>query len=232
MRRSQFREFDRINQLKEEEDAELLAEKFRQQYSRNDYAENQGFELQDEAVQRKVRVPTILDPKLWSIKCKLGKERDLIIAVTRRNFNNSSKIDTKSYILSAFCRESSTGYIYVEAWNPQAVQNSLVNIQGIYLATMQLVPVGEMQATLTIQKQIVNLREKAWVRCKRGRYAGDLGRIEHILTTGDSAVVQLLPRIDINETEGSFDEPEIPKKGKRKLKARPPQRLLNAETLV
>ena len=86
-----------------------------------------------------------------------------------------------------------------------------------------------MAETLKVEKQELNLKVKNWVRCKRGKYAGDLGQVVSISDTGESAVVRLVPRLDLeNDKE---EENEAASAPKRKTKSRPIQRLFDPDLI-
>ncbi|KAJ3373770.1 transcription elongation factor spt5 [Allomyces arbusculus] len=190
-------------------------------------------------------LPSVRDPKLWMVRCREGKERDLVLLVMRKHFFATPR-DTPVRIHSIFCRDDLKGYIYVEADLAAHVTEALDKVTGVYLSRMTLVPVKEMADVLTIKKedQAVDLAHKKWARIRRGKYAGDLVRIEDVADSGDKCTVSLVPRLDLTGSSSNADRDMAPtatpdrkrKKGggaalAKAGIARPPQKLFEERDL-
>ncbi|KNE65095.1 hypothetical protein AMAG_10756 [Allomyces macrogynus ATCC 38327] len=156
-------------------------------------------------------LPSVRDPKLWMVRCREGKERDLVLLVMRKHFFATPR-DTPVRIHSIFCRDDLKGYIYVEADLAAHVTEALDKVTGVYLSRMTLVPVKEMADVLTIKKedQAVDLAHKKWARIRRGKYAGDLVRIEDVADSGDKCTVSLVPRLDLTGNSSNADRDMAP----------------------
>jgi len=140
-------------------------------------------------------LPSILDSKLWKVKCKPGLERLLVVQLLRKavdHLNNQKPF----MILSAFHCEKSQGCLYVEAYNMAHVKTLIHGITGVYRKGIEMIPYKEMTQLLKIASEIheTTLSTHQWVRIKSGPYAGDLGIVE-LIEGGQRALVKLIPRI-------------------------------------
>ncbi|KAI9146245.1 hypothetical protein BKA69DRAFT_1043725 [Paraphysoderma sedebokerense] len=176
-------------------------------------------------------LPTVNGPKLFMVKCRPGKERELVFQLMRKYFDKAAS-GSPLNVLSVFCRDDLKGYVYVEATQPAHVNQALDKMLGVYLTKMTLVPINEMTQTLTIQKkdETASLIEGNWVRVKRGKYSGDLAQIIEIADTGDTIKIKLVPRLDYTVAETAMLD-SADKKRRKSASARPPQKLFNIREL-
>lgn len=65
--------------------------------------------------------PTIVDPKLFLVRVKRGKERDAAMSLLKKYFMKEHTADSL-YIQSAIFVENLSGYIYVEAFKENYVR--------------------------------------------------------------------------------------------------------------
>ncbi|KAJ3330941.1 transcription elongation factor spt5 [Blyttiomyces sp. JEL0837] len=131
--------------------------------------------------------------------------------------------EQKLQILSAFTRESLPGYLYIEAKKMAHVVSAVENIAGIYAQSVKVVPIDDMVACLRIKSREKDIKEGAWVRVKKGKYAGDLAKILDIIDGGAAVRVKLLPRIDYSKDEKKKDA--VGEKRKAFSFTIPPQKL-------
>ncbi|KAI8991679.1 hypothetical protein BDF20DRAFT_831695 [Mycotypha africana] len=186
---------------------------------------------QTEDVPQQLLYPSVNDPNLWMVKCKPGKERDIIFGLMKRYFDRlhgPNPLDT----FSAFARETLKGYIYIEAKKQAHVQEALLNIPNIYMTTLMLVPISDMIGAITVQKKESPVDVGAWVRIKRGTYAGDLGQVVEVNEAQDSTVVKVVPRLDLENKNHQQDEFNANGKRGKNNKIRPPPRFFVPEKLA
>lgn len=232
------RELDRRREMEASLDAERQAELFKSKYGRR-----QGTGLRTGSfVPQNLLMPDVNDPSIWGIKCKPGKEREVIFKVMRR-FMERGGSRNPMRICSAFERGASsmTGYIFVEARRKADVDDALNGIPDVYpRAKMNLVPVKEMPDLLRVIKS-QELQPDGYVRIKRGLYQGDLAVIQDVESNGLTVTVRLVPRLTYGLDEDDQARPTAPNNqtpdGKRKrlnafgpinsVANRPPQRLFN-----
>jgi transcription elongation factor SPT5 len=66
--KARYRKIDMKRQEVEEEDAEQIAERLEQRYGRQDF---RGFRGDLEHVPQSLLIPSVNDPKLWLVRCKV-----------------------------------------------------------------------------------------------------------------------------------------------------------------
>ncbi|KAJ1815480.1 transcription elongation factor spt5, partial [Coemansia sp. RSA 2598] len=167
-------------------------------------------------VPQRLLIPGISDPHLWMAKCVPGKERDIVFGAARRVFQWSSS-GKFSGVHSVFSRDGLSGYIYVEARSLADAQAALEGIAGAFSYQMTLVPIDDMVDVVRIRKQEARLNPGAWVRIRRGNYAGDLAQVVAVIEASESVEVRMLPRIDYSA------------EGRASKGSRPAQRLFSVE---
>ncbi|KIW12422.1 hypothetical protein PV08_09699 [Exophiala spinifera] len=229
---ARHRELDRQRQLEASMDAEKQAAAYRERYGRRTTAalSNTSF------VPQNLLMPDVNDPSIWGVRCKAGKEREIISRLMRKFFESQNSRKPLR-ICSAFERGDGpmAGYIFVEARQKVDVDEALANVPDVYpRSKMNLVPVKEMPDLLRINKS-KELEVGGYVRVKRGLYQGDLGMIEAVESNGLEVTVRLVPRLAYGADE-DLTRPLGPD-GKRKrpnafgagnsVTNRPPQRLFN-----
>jgi transcription elongation factor SPT5 len=219
------REFDRQRQEITDKDAERLAEEFREKYGRSAASRYRG---DGAGVAQRLLLPSVDDPSIWAIKCKVGKERDIVLAILKKTWvtkNHGPPVE----ITSAFERESLGGYIYVEARKAAHVAAAVKDIPNVYATKLILVPIQEMPDLLRVKQQTLELLPGSYVRIKTksSKYAGDLAQVDNVDEDGTHARLRLVPRID---TSGKTDVITSDGRKVRKqmpLSFRPPARLFN-----
>jgi transcription elongation factor SPT5 len=149
-----------------------------------------------------------------------GKEKDIVFNIIRKQFDMEIR-KTPLQILSCFFRESIPGYIYVEAYQQAHVMTAVQGMSNVYASKLRLVPVNEMVDCLTIKVKSSDLKVGAWVRMKRGKYAGDLGQVLELSEIGDTATIKLIPRLDLSKDASTV------KRKKGSVDIRQPQKLFN-----
>jgi transcription elongation factor SPT5 len=232
------RELDRRREMEASMDAERQAEALRERYGRRAAANYSNSVV----VPKRLMLPGVEDPSIWGVRCKAGKEREVITSVMKRiQERQNSKNPVK--ILSAFERGGGpmAGYIYVEARQKTDVEQGLDGIMNVYpRSKLNLVPVKEMPDLLRVTKT-EELQVGAYVRVKRGLYTGDLGVVEDVESNGLTATVRLVPRLNYGIDEDDKNpmfaanvkgDPLAKRKrmnavGTNSVANRPPQRLFS-----
>ncbi|KAE8320270.1 early transcription elongation factor of RNA pol II, NGN section-domain-containing protein [Aspergillus transmontanensis] len=220
------RQLDRQRELEASMDAEKQAQLLKERYGRNRAAASDAV-----VVPKRLLLPSVEDPSIWGVRCKPGKEREVIFAIQKRIEERPMGSRNPMKIISAFERGGAmSGYIYVEARRQADVMDALQDMSNVYPRTkMILVPVREMPDLLRVQKS-EELLPGGWVRIKRGKYQNDLAQIEEVETNGLAVTVRLVPRLDygMNEDIGApFMDPKRKRPGMNPAVARPPQRLFS-----
>ncbi|KAF2453918.1 hypothetical protein BDY21DRAFT_292226 [Lineolata rhizophorae] len=227
------RELDRQRELAASMDAEKQAQALKEKYGRS-----RGAAADSVVVPQRLLLPSVNDPRIYGVKCKPGKEREVIFSITKRI---ESKKDSKDpyKIVSAFERggTSMAGYIYVEAWSKDDVYAVLDNSLYVYPRTKcELIDIKEMPDLLRVQKTKM-LEPGMYVRIKKGLYAGDLAQVNEVETNGLQVEVRIVPRLDYGANE-DLQSTQHQAGGEKRKRApgfmtsaatvnRPPQRLFS-----
>ncbi|KAJ2958669.1 hypothetical protein NQZ79_g5826 [Umbelopsis isabellina] len=219
---SRHLDLDRRRREVEDMDDEQMADFYDKKYGGRNRV--QSFKGSAEDVPQQLLLPSVNDPNLWMIKCKPGKERDVIFSLMKRFFDRQYS-ESPLEIYSVFARESLKGYIYVESRRQAHVQQALLNLPNIYFSTLMLVPIKEMIDSINVSKKQLDIVPGGWARVRRGKYAGDLAQIIDIADSQDVVRVRLVPRLDLEEDRDEYD------KKRKKGTYKPPQKLFNPERL-
>ncbi|KAF3399013.1 Transcription elongation factor spt5 [Talaromyces pinophilus] len=221
------RQLDRQRELEAHMDAEKQAAALKERYGRNRMVATDSV-----VVPKRLLLPSVDDPSIWGVRCKPGKERDVVLNIQKRIEQRPPGTRHGLKIISAFERgKTMTGYVYIEARRQAEVMEALDGLLDVYPKTkMVLVPVKEMPDLLRVKKS-EELNPGDWVRIKRGKYQGDLAQIEEVETNGLEVTVRLVPRLDYGLNE-DLSAPADAAKRKRfgaanNTAARPPQRLFS-----
>ncbi|KAI9889093.1 MAG: transcription elongation factor spt5 [Vezdaea aestivalis] len=184
-------QLDREREKQVREQAEEEAQELRRRYGRSKVSHSESI-----VVPQRLLVPDVNDPGIWSVRCKPGKEREVLFALMKRV---EERAETKDPIqlCSAFERGGTmAGHLYIEADNLNDVKSALEGISNVYPRSQTfLVPVKEREALLKTRKS-KELDLGAYVRIKRGKYAGDLAQVEEIEQNGLEVRIRLVPRLD------------------------------------
>jgi transcription elongation factor SPT5 len=223
------RELDRRRELEASLDAEKQAEILKQRYGNRRPLKGFG---ESAVVPKRLLLPSVDDPSIWAVRCKEGKEREVVMSIMKRI---EERIGTKSElgIISAFERGGPAsvmkGYIYVEALRSTDIMVALDGVLNVYPRTkMMLIEIKDMPDLLRITKT-PTLEPGAWVRLRRPpKHNGDLAQVLDVTENGLEARVRYIPRIDYGDDRFNHVTPD----GKRKRAPgvpgpRPPQRLFS-----
>ncbi|KAK4154248.1 hypothetical protein C8A00DRAFT_33003 [Chaetomidium leptoderma] len=221
------RELDRRREIEASMDAEKQAEILRARYGKRAPARGYG---EMAVVPKRLLLPSVDDPGIWAVRCKEGKERDVVFSIMRRIEERSNTKDEVP-ITAAFERGGPNsvmkGYIYVEARRQNDIMIALDGVLDVYPRTkMILVELKDMPDLLRVTKT-PNLEPGAWVRLKKpAKHAGDLAQVLDVTENGLEARVRFIPRLDYgvrddtSSTDGKRKRPGMPG-------PRPPQRLFS-----
>lgn len=190
------RELDRKREAAIQLDAEKQAQLLREKYGRRQAATTDAV-----TVPKRLLLPSVDDPSIWGVKCKPGKEREVVYALMKRV---EERAGTKKPvpIISALERgRTMQGYVYIEARKQADVYTALEGIMNVYpRSSVTLIPIKEMPELLRVTKS-QQLQAGGYVRIKRGKYSGDLAQIDDVETNGLEASLRIVPRLDYGQNE-------------------------------
>ncbi|KAJ1301230.1 hypothetical protein OPQ81_003639 [Rhizoctonia solani] len=225
--------YDQQRELNERDLAEL-AQDYKDRYQRS-AARYTG---DVDQVPQRLLMPSVNDPHLFQVRVKVGREKELVFSLMRKYMDKENS-NNPLEIFSAFQRDSLPGLIYVEAHDSKQVSTALNGLVGAYVSSgIKLVPIDEMSSLLKIKRVETTVQPGAWVRIKRGKYAGDLAQVIDVTENGEEVGLKFVPRIDLTPRDDAMGGGVDPKTGKRKKPGmsiptgRPPQRFFNVEEVT
>ncbi|KAI0449651.1 hypothetical protein F5B21DRAFT_493545, partial [Xylaria acuta] len=223
------RELDLQRDRMNHEDLQKEAESFVRKYGHRRHARGMG---DTSVVPQRLLLPSVDDPSIWGVRCKEGKEREVVFSITKRI---QEKMGTKDElgITAAFERGGPNsimkGLVYVEAYRQTDILQALDGMLNVYPRTkLLLVDIKEMPDLLRVQKT-PTLEPGAWVRLRRPlKYAGDLAQVQDITENGLDVRVRYIPRLDYGMRDESLSGVGADGKRKRPVAGpRPPQKLFS-----
>ncbi|CAM1508545.1 Fc.00g053930.m01.CDS01 [Cosmosporella sp. VM-42] len=225
------RELDRRREMEQSMDAEKQAEILRQRYGNRRSARGLG---DASVVPKRLLLPSVDDPSIWAVRCKEGKEREVVFSIMKRIEERSGTKDELA-ITAAFERGGTEsvmkGFIYVEAQRQTDILKALDSMMNVYPhSKMILVEIKDMPELLRVTKT-PSLEPGAWVRLKRPvKHSGDLAQVLDVTENGLEARVRFIPRLDYGMRDDALAS--LTTDGKRKRPfgmagPKPPQRLFS-----
>ena len=223
------RELDRRREMEASLDAEKQAEILRERYGKRAPARGYGDSV---IVPKRLLLPSVEDPSIWAVRCKEGKEREVVFNIMRRveeRMGTSNEVPIISVFERGGVESTMKGYIYVEAMRMNDVLVALDGVLNVYPRTkIILIEIKEMPELLRVAKT-PTLEPGAWVRLRRPlKHAGDLAQVLDVTENGLEARVKFIPRLDYGTRD---DISSLSADGKRKRPGapgpRPPQRLFS-----
>jgi transcription elongation factor SPT5 len=204
-------------------DDEEIARRMEERYRRSSaYDENYDVEADDGNL-----LPSVRDPKLFSVPCRGGTEEQTVISIMQKAVNCAAKGQALK-IKSAFFQPSIKGFVYVEAEKEDHARAAILGLRSLFHYKMKLVPIKEMVEVLTASRKSSTIKRNGWVRIKRGKYKGDLAQVVDPDESQSRALVRLVPRIDLHAITAKKQGASSQLKRKRGIIAAP-QRLFNAD---
>ncbi|GAA6032088.1 hypothetical protein JCM8097_007064 [Rhodosporidiobolus ruineniae] len=230
------RRLDQRRKAQRDKEAAELAQELDARYKKSRYTTGEGGEGW---APKALLMPGVNDPSIWGIKCKIGRERDLVLSLSRKAAALAASDNTvPMQIISAFQRDSLKGYIYVEARSESHVRNAIHGLVGLYHNGPNgifLVEIEEMPDLLKTKQKKVDLQPGGWVRFKRGKYAGDLAQILGTSENAEEVAVKFIPRIDLTPKDEQMKTGSDGKKRRMgagvPLAFRPQQHFFNPEEI-
>ncbi|KAI5191908.1 transcription elongation factor SPT5 [Nematocida minor] len=144
-----------------------------------------------EEIPQQLLLPTDKSPKLWLIRCAPGKEKQLVLSIIRKTMHS------KLNIASVLANELVKGYIYIEAYQKQQVLQAIEGISGVFKSNIAQVPNKEMADVLFIPElDTVVFKKGNYLRIVKGRYAGEIGRVESIGSTKEMISMKIVPKVN------------------------------------
>jgi transcription elongation factor SPT5 len=221
------RELDRKRQVEASKDAEQIAKELDEKYRRREQQRAQRGAVGGSVP---LALPTVNDPSIWSVKVRPGKEREVIMAITKR-LDDAARSNRHTGVYSAFERGGGTmaGYLYVEADAKQDMLSVLEGISNVWMGQAQVaIPVKE-RPDLLRKRRRPPLEVGKFVRMLRPPlYKGDLAKVVEVHSNGLDCTVQIVPRLNYGVTDANgVDGNKRKRPNFGRTTERPPQKLFN-----
>ncbi|XP_017981450.1 PREDICTED: putative transcription elongation factor SPT5 homolog 1 [Theobroma cacao] len=202
----------------EQEDVEALERSIQARYARSSHTE---YDEETTEVEQQALLPSVRDPKLWMVKCAIGRERETAVCLMQKYIDKGSELQIRSVIALDHLKN----YIYIEADKEAHVREAVKGLRNIFATKIMLVPIKEMTDVLSVESKAIDLSRDTWVRMKIGTYKGDLAQVVDVDNVRQRVTVKLIPRIDLQALANKLEGREVAKK-----KAFvPPPRFMNVD---
>ncbi|XP_057469186.1 putative transcription elongation factor SPT5 homolog 1 isoform X1 [Actinidia eriantha] len=203
----------------DQEDVEALEKSIQARYARSNHTE---YDEETTDVEQQALLPSVRDPKLWMVKCAIGREREAAVCLMQKSLDKGSELQ----IRSAIALDHLKNYIYVEADKEAHVKQACNGLRVIYTNTkITLVPIKEMTDVLSVESKAIDLSRDTWVRMKIGTYKGDLAKVVDVDNVRQRVTVKLIPRIDLQAIANKLEGKDAP----TKKAFVPPPRFMNVD---
>ncbi|KAL5560448.1 hypothetical protein UlMin_036659 [Ulmus minor] len=202
----------------EQEDFEDIARRIQARYARSSHTE---YDEETTDVDQQALLPSVRDPKLWMVKCAIGKEREVAACLMQKSIDKGPEMQIRSVIALDHLKN----YIYIEADKEAHVKEACKGLRNLYPQKVMLVPIREMTDVLSVESKAIDLSRDTWVRMKIGTYKGDLAKVVDVDNVRQRVTVKLVPRIDLQALANKLEGREV---GKKKAFV-PPPRFMNID---
>lgn len=219
-----------INFDKEDEIEEYYKRKYADQAAAEGGYYEEG-EISEDITQQAL-IPTVKDPNLWMVKCKIGEEKQTVLQLMRKVIAFRST-EEPLLIKSAVAPEGIKGVIYIEAFKQTHVKHAINGISNLRLGQWKqtMIPLGEMTDVLRVTKEQTQIKIGQWVRLKRGLYKDDLAQVDYVDQAQNQAHLKIIPRIDYKRKRGALRSTEQQDAAKRKKFSRPAAKLFDVDAI-
>ncbi|PON74479.1 Transcription elongation factor [Parasponia andersonii] len=189
----------------DQEDVEALERRIQERYARSSHTE---YDEETTDVDQQALLPSVRDPKLWMVKCAIGKEREVAACLMQKYIDKGLELQIRSVIALDHLKN----YIYIEADKEAHVKEACKGLRNIYAQKVMLVPIREMTDVLSVESKAIDLSRDTWVRMKIGTYKGDLAKVVDVDNVRQRVTVKLIPRIDLQALANKLEGRETVKK--------------------
>ncbi|KAK2654075.1 hypothetical protein Ddye_013931 [Dipteronia dyeriana] len=199
-----------LSRKDEQEDVEALERRIQARYARSNTAN----------VEQQAILPSIRDPKLWMVKCAIGREREATVCLMQKCIDGGPELQ----IRSAVALDHLNNYIYVEADKEAHVREACKGMRNIYSQKVMFVPIRDMTDVLSVENKAIDLSRDIWVRMKIDNYNGDLAKVVDVDNVRRRVTVKLILRIDLQALAIKLEG-----RGVSKKKFVPPPHFMNVD---
>ncbi|WCJ43436.1 Transcription elongation factor Spt5 [Euphorbia peplus] len=208
-----------VSREEQEEDFARLEREIIERYRHKPH--DMEYDEETTEVEQQALLPSVRDPKLWMVKCAIGRERETAVCLMQKCIDKGPELQIRSVVALDHLKN----YLYIEADKEAHVREACKGLRNIYAQKIMLVPIKEMTDVLSVESKAIDLSRDTWVRMKIGTYKGDLAQVVDVDNVRQRVTVKLIPRIDLQALANKLEGREVAKK-----KAFvPPPRFMNVD---
>ncbi|MCL7033783.1 hypothetical protein MKW94_014193 [Papaver nudicaule] len=179
----------------EEEDIEELERRIHQRFKNLPDEEIDEAETND--VEQRSLLPSVSDPKFWTVKCAIGREREAALCLMQKCIDRAPGMNITSAI-----------WIISRTTSTEACKGlRMLDTRGI-----RLVPITEMTDVVSAKGKATDIVKDMWVRMKVGIYKGDIARVVSRPDMRHQVMVMLIPRVDLQAVSDKLQGYKLLKK--------------------
>lgn len=180
-------------------------------------------------------LPSLKDPKLFSVRCKIGSEREAAVCLMNKHLSLRGTKEELN-IFSASALDKFPGYIFIEAHRDFHVKEAIKGIKILNISKVKPIPVKEVtQVFMPDASKMPHIEIGQFARIKKGLYEGDLCIIENLDDNSKRVKIKLVPRLTSGSVAADVMDEQDGRAGfdsganfdAKKLELRPPQRLFS-----
>lgn len=181
------------------EDPELLARR----YEESEEIDFDG-DYEDPENTKFTMLPSLKDPKLFRVRCRIGSEREAAICLMNKYLIEKGTKNEIS-IFSASALDKFTGCIFVEAHRDFHVKEAIKGLKILNMNSVNIIPVKEITQIFTPDpSKNVNIEVGQFVRIKRGIYDGDLAIVQDFDDGLKRIKISVVPRLLSGNMDDDF----------------------------
>ena len=231
--------FDHENSYKNQYYKELYqndAEHLARRYEDSEEIDFDGDYGEDPENAKFTMLPSLKDPKLFRVRCRMGCEKEAAICLMNKFLMERGR-EKEINIFSASALDKFTGCIFVEAHRDFHVKEAIKGFKILNMNSVEIIPVKEITQIFTPDPtKNINLGLDQFVRVKRGLYDGDLAIVVDFDDGLKKIKIKIVPRLlSGNAIDDDLDDKENRRSYQEKMKElrsknmRPTQRFFSPE---
>lgn len=192
-----------------------------------DTEEIEGEEYEEAQNMQLSLLPSLKDPKLFSVRCKGGSERETAISLMNKMLAYKGTKNELN-IFSASALDKFPSFIFIEAHRDFHVKEAIKGLKSLNINTVKIIPVKEVTQVFQPDSTKNNKMDvNQFVRIKKGVYADDLAIVMDFDDGYKRIKIKHVPRLSATGKDEFEDNDRDASLRVKKL--RPPKRFFNAE---
>ncbi len=114
-----------------------MAEYFKDKYSKLNEVDRFGSsDKNNETIIQQKLLPGVTDPNLWTVKCRMGEEKDTALLLMRKFLAYKNKKDKEPLMIkSVIVKEGIKGYVYIEAFKQPHVKTAIEDVSSLKMGS-------------------------------------------------------------------------------------------------